>query len=272
MKFNEPNNRNEMRGFDPSTSLSLSMTSGSSNTKGSWADIGGTTTLDYNAITLIFANGNAADYMFDLGVSDGSNRWNLVSDLHLPFLRIANEHMLMVTLPLYVPSGTQLSGRIAASGASLVAAVQLIGHASGLGGAPGFSKCFPLFSPSSSRGVTIDPGGTANTKGSWTQVTSSTSEAAKAILGIIGHAGDVSRAATASMLLDIGIGAGGSEAVLYPDASFSWGATGDGPLNNIQVPVFACDVPGGSRLAARAQCGITTAGDRTVDLSLYGFA
>lgn len=273
MKFNEPNNQNEERGLDTSTSISTSMTSGgSANTKGSWTDIGATTSFDYNAITFCFANGHAAEFMFDFGVSDGSNRWNLISDLHLPFVRQANESYLHITLPLYVPAGSQLSGRVAASSSSLIAAVNFIGHASGLGGAPGFSKCVTLFSPSSSRGVAVDAGGSANTKGSWAQIIASTPEDVKAMFAIVGQNGDVSRAATSSALIDIGVGAGGSEFVLYPDAFVSWGTTADGPINNCGIPVFACDVPAGSRIAGRMQANTITAGDRTIDIALYGFA
>lgn len=270
MKLNEPSNLHEFRGYNTGTSQpATAVSNASANTKGSWSDIGGTTSFDYNAITLVFSTGSASDYMADIGISDGSNRWNLISDLHLPFPYLANEQTIVLNLPLYVPSGSQLSLRVAGSVGSSTAALLVTGHASGLGGAPGFSKCVTLFTPASSRGIAVDPGGSANTKGSWTEIISSTPESIEAMFGVVGYNGDIARAATASMLLDIGIGSAGNEAVLYPDASFSWGATRDGP-QGVKIPVFACDVPSGSRLSSRAQCGIATAGDRTVDLGLYG--
>jgi hypothetical protein len=264
--------RNESRGELTASSRGTLVTSaGTVNTKGSWVDLGSATGFAYEAITVWCYRGDiAANYMVDIGISDGSNRFVLVADLYLAGQKLAIEYGFHVTLPLRVPAGAQLSARVACSVVSRTLDVGIVGHSSGIGGAPGFSRCVALFTPASSRGIAVDPGGTANTKGAWAELTSSSPARVGAMFGLIGFNNDVARTATGSLLLDIGVGVASSEFVLYPNANVSWGATRDGPSNCPRVPPFACDVPAGTRIAARAQGSVTAAGDRAVDLALYG--
>lgn len=264
--------RHEVRGSAGASSRGTLITSSATvNLKGSWTDLGGTTSFQWNALTVFLnRNGAAANYVIDIGISDGSSRFVLIENLRFAAQKTAGAHNLQLTIPVRVPSGAQLSARAAASSASAAVDVSVIGHAEGIGGTPGFSRAIALFSPTSSRGVAVDPGGTAHTKGSWAQITASTPADIGAMFGLIGQNADVTRTATASMLLDIGIGDAASEFVLYPDAFLSWGSTHDGPSNCPRIPPFACAVPSGTRIAARAQCSGITAGDRNIDLSLYG--
>lgn len=208
--------------------------------------------------------------MIDIGISDGSNRFTLIENLYFAHAKQIADQALQIYVPVHVPAGAQLSMRSSSSTASNIDSVAVCGHSSGLGGAPGFSRCVALFTPASSRGIAVDPGGTANTKGSWAQMTSSCPNDIAAMFGLIGYNNDTTRAASATMLLDIGVGSAGNEFVYYPNAGVRWGATRDGPSNCPRIPVFAADVPSGTRIAARAACSINTAGDRTVDLALYG--
>lgn len=208
--------------------------------------------------------------MLDIGISDGSNRFILCSDLHLAFRKIARGPGVQFHIPVHVPQGAQLSARVASSGISGINYLTVVGHSTGLGGAPGFSRCVALFTPASSRGIAVDPGATANTKGSWAQITASSPEDVGAMFGMIGYNGDISRAAAARSIIDIGIGAASSEFVLYPNALVSWGATRDGPSNCPRIPLFAANVAKTTHIAARSACSLNTAGDRTIDLALYG--
>ena len=267
--------RHESRGEDAGTSSGTKPANTSANVKGSWVDLGAATGFAYEAFTVcVHSEGDAspvvADFMLDLGISDGSNRAIIVADLHCAFAKAIREQGLQIYIPVHVPAGAQLSARVASSVAAEALALVVIGHASGLGGAPGFSRCVALFTPRSSRGINVDPGGSANTKSGWTEITSSCPENIGAMFGLVGYDGDVSRAASASMLIDIGIGAASSEFVLYPNASIHWGAVKDGPSNCPRIPVFACNVPKTTRIAARAQCLHATDSDRDIDLALYG--
>lgn len=266
-----PNSRTENQGKTAATSRGTTITAGgSADTKGTWVNLGAATSFAYETIMVCMTRPNASDIVIDIGISDGSNRWVLAADLRFAALRVVSEPTCQIVVPVHVPSGAQLSARCASSVGGAACDVLVIGSSSGLGGAPGFSRCVALFTFSTARGVAIDPGAAANTKGAWAQITASCPNDIGAMFGLIGHNGDVARAAAAAMLLDIGIGAAASEFVLYPNASLKWSTVTDGPTNCPRIPVFACNVPATTRIAARAQCSITTAGDRTVDLALYG--
>jgi hypothetical protein len=258
--------RHEARGEVSATSQGTAIATGTT-----WTNLGAATSFAYEAITLCLRSFDTGgvDNIVDLGVSDGTNRYEIVTDLEFAAAKDAEEHTLQVYIPVHVAAGAQLSCRKGSTGAGSIHA-SLIGHSDGLGGAPGFSRCIALFTPASSRGIAIDPGGTVDTKGAWAELTASSPEDIGAMFGLIGYNGDVARAAAAGMLLDIGIGAASAEFVLYPNAALRWASVFDGPTNCPRIPVFACDVPKTTRIVGRAQCGVATAGDRTVDLALYG--
>lgn len=264
--------RHESRGeLTASSRGTLITAAGSANTKGAWADLGSATGFSYEAITVwCYRGSSAADYLLDIGISDGSNRFVLIADLHMAGAKLAVEYGFHLTIPVRVPAGAQLSARVACSTLGATLDVGVVGHASGVAGVPGFSRSVALFAPATSRGIAVDPGGTANTKGSWAEITASSPERVAAMYGLVGFNGDIARASVASLLLDIGIGAATAEYVLYPNMHISWGATRDGPSICPRIPPFAAAIPAGTRIAARAQCGIITVGDRTIDLALYG--
>lgn len=250
------------------------VTGGATNTKGSYVSIGAATTVSWEAMTIFVArptgSSGGLNGMIDIALGGAGSEAIIVPDLYFAAGKLQDEHTLQLTLPLHVPSGSQLRARMAESVGNGTIDLSVAGHHSGLGGAPGFSRAVALFTPASSRGVAIDPGATANTKGAWAELTSSCPEDVAAMFGLIGYNNDVARAAGAQALLDIGIGAAAAEQTVYPNYTFGWSTQRDGPSNCVRIPPFACGVPKTTRIAARAQAEINTAGDRTFDLALYG--
>lgn len=265
--------RHESCGEDTSNSRGTVLTaSGSANAKGAWATLKSATSFAYEAVTVYATNpSQAASTLYDIGIDDGAgNVFVLIADLRLsPFGGALFEQNLGIYVPVHVPAGAMLVARSASIAGSSTSCVVVVGHSSGVGGAPGLSRLIALNTFTQSRGVAIDPGVAANTKGSWVEMTSSAPRDLAALVAIIGHNNDTARAAAATMLLDIGIGAGGSEQVVIPDLFLNWGPTWDCPANVYFQPMPVA-IPAGTRVAARAQCSLTTSGDRTVDLSLYG--
>lgn len=263
--------RGETTGTSTGTTLSANVTT---NVKGSWTALGSATSFAYEGFTLHLAsNAQATNFMLDIGIDNGSGSNVIIAaDIYFAGAKQANEHNLALYLPIHVPAGSLLEARVASSTSVANISCLIVGHSVNPGGGPGFSRAVALFTPASSRGVTIDPGGSvSNTKGSWTQLTASTPEDLAALFGVVGFAGDTSRAATTSVgfALDIGIGASGAESVVLPDFFFGWSAGWDGP-NDVFLQPFSAAIPSGSRVAARGQCTITTANDRAIDLALYG--
>lgn len=248
--------------------------SASVDTKGSWVtNAAYKPSFTWNLLNLMMWNAQIDNYVMDVGVDDGSgNVYVICPDLRVPGLRVARSGVIHYLLPLHVPQGKQLAFRCqSAAGGSNGLRILCGGSSNGHYGAQGYSRMVSLYTPAAgSLGITVDPGGTANTKGSWVQMTGSSSDRVVAVMTCIGDGGDIGRAANQNMAVDIGIGAGGSERVLIPDITFSadtnsdqWGPKLGGP--------YPCDVPSGTRFAMRTQCSVNTASDRLADFGLWGF-
>lgn len=100
--------------------------------------------------------------------------------------------------------------------------------------------------------ATATASGSAHTKGSWTQVIAATTSDAHVLwlaLTVVTNANTVDT----STLLDVGIGAGGSEVVIVQNLAVGCKATTF--ANLYEIPV---SVPGGSRVAIRCQSAVTS--------------
>jgi hypothetical protein len=118
-----------------------------------------------------------------------------------------------------------------------------------------------------SGGISVDPGGVANTKGEYSEITAATTSPIDWLVVAIGNANDTARI-TNQMLLDIAIGAAASEQIIVPDLDVVVASAGD----NI-FPLFSnmpMSMPTGVRIAARLQSTSTTVGDRLLDVAAYG--
>jgi hypothetical protein len=115
----------------------------------------------------------------------------------------------------------------------------------------------------SSDGVSVDPGGTPNTKGAWTQIVAATTRRIRRLVIGIAHTGGV--AGLRNWLLDIGVGAAAAEVVVIPDIPII-GETNASMLQPASI-FFDREIPSGTRLSARVQCG--TASD-PLNMALYG--
>lgn len=93
-------------------------------------------------------------------------------------------------------------------------------------------------------------GGTANTKGSWNQIIASTSSDISLIW--LSFSGGTNGSTDQGTLLDIAVGASGSEAAVVQDIACG-GMFPNNPALSIPIPVV---IPSGSRVSMRAQCGV----------------
>lgn len=122
-----------------------------------------------------------------------------------------------------------------------------------------------------SRGMQIDPGGSANAKGTWTEL-GRLERAAKALIVCVNQ--ENSAPATAFFRLDIGRGT--EREVIVPDlfVGTAVGAsnTGEGAQGDGLSPLIFCDLQAGDVLAARTMSSITDATDRILQVSVLGFA
>jgi hypothetical protein len=116
--------------------------------------------------------------------------------------------------------------------------------------------------------VSVDPGATINTKGSWTQIVASTTNPIRMLMVGIGNGANATRTAY-DWLLDIGIGGSGSEVVILADQHLE-AHTSDDLMSPTFIGPFPCNIPAGTRIAARSQCSGNDAADRLCDVQIYG--
>jgi hypothetical protein len=114
-------------------------------------------------------------------------------------------------------------------------------------------------------GVTITANSSANTKGSWTQLIASTSADASLLTVLVGSV-QIGATNTAT-LVDLAMGASGSEVAFASDIAVG-GASGGGGGSRaaayFQIPL---KIPSGTRISARIQSVVT--GGKTAAVALY---
>lgn len=261
--------RSETLGVNTTNSAGTTVTaSATANSFGSWASLG-QTTFAWNWLNLLMAQTAVSDKVIEIGVSNDNSTWYTIAQGIRLAGRKSADIIQSIALPLRVGSGMYVAVRCKASTGSHVLNVSMTGSSVGMKGGTGYSRAIALYTDATSRGVQIDPGGVANTKSSWVQLIASTPASVDSVYVMVGQNADTTRTATATALLDIGVGAASSEFAMIPDLFMRWTTTLDGPQFNIgPIP---CAIPAGSRVTARAQCTDITAGDRTLDVGIIGF-
>jgi hypothetical protein len=239
------------------------------NTKGSYVELIASTAYDTQEIYVeAGVEVNSIEGLFDLAVGAGGSEVGLVENLAFGYGVVG--HAKTVRLPLPIPAGSRVSGRFQSSISGsrvLNVGCKLLND----GGSAGPS--YQLLeehgaNTGTSHATTIDAGGTADTKGSWTQVVASTSYDWAGF--IVNIAEEAARSTTVRFRLDIGVGAAASEVAVVEDIFFKrYGSS----VANLTTPTYAFfnrQVPAGSRVAARAQCSSNTAGAREFELQVHG--
>ena len=261
----------ESGGLDTANSRGTTLTAaGSANTKGSWTQLIASTAGEASGIVVhIQGSGtNSADFLIDIGIGAATE------EVLIPDIQWSNASAGTagsVVFPVHVPAGSRISARIASTTASGTKRVSVTLLPVGPGVHPGFGACTAYgVVAASSAGTQVDPGGTANTKGAFTQLVASTASPIHAVVLGFGAGGDWSRAAQAHQLWDIAVGAA-TEQIVIPDVPTltNTGSTSmPEPFFSGPYPV---SIPAGERITARMQSAVNTAGDRVLSVVVYGF-
>ena len=237
--------------------------------KGNWGQVIASTPKDSAGLLVFFVNVGAAtnsEFLYDIGVGASGSEQVLIANI----LYTGRQHTgHAMFFPIFVPAGTRLSTRIQNfSGGNYTGIyIQIVLLSQPLLGSSPLSVCTTYgANASTTRGVSIDPGAAANTKGAWTEIVASSNRLR--YLGIaFGLQANTIRA-DGGRLFDIGIGAASSEQVIIPDIFIAEGGIADlDPPHNLWFPV---DIPAGTRISVRQQSTITDATDRLLDIVLYG--
>lgn len=244
--------------------------SGSANTKGSYAQLVASTTYPISGFLFMVTPAAAAeDFLIDIAKGSAGNEQIIVPDL-----RYASTHsseMHVVFIPMMIPAGERIACRCASSGLSQQLRVSIIGVGLMFDTQLTSQVCDAYgTNASNSQGTSVDPGGTINTLGSYSQIVASTSRPHRFLLMAVGCQKNAAPA-SAGWLVNVARGGAGSEQVIIPNIRLQGGSasTQGGPTP--QYVIMPCDLPAGERLAVNAQCSINDATDRLLDVALYGF-
>jgi hypothetical protein len=255
------------------TASGTTVTAGSANVKGSYVEFVASLGFTANRVTiLVLATIVAAprQYLIDLATGAAGSESVVVPNLMTegsPSSGASPHGELHVALPLAVASGTRIALRCACSTASDTIG-QLSVTCAAAGGTPGCTAFVNAGADTSdSGGTAVDPGGTANTKGSYTQLTASTGAVAQVLVPLATVRGNAA-ATTAQWAFDVATGAGGAETVLVPDIRLGTAGAAEVRLNLRAVPPLLTYIASGTRIAVRASCDITDATDRLLDAAV----
>lgn len=244
----------------------------SANTKAaSYTTIVASTAIDAAGIW-VFAvqqQSTANDIIFDIAIGAAASETIILADLKIDSGTNANACVSTYYFPIEIPAGVRLSGRCASTTGANTTKVSVALMTKGISETSGLAIVDTYgANAADSGGVSIDPGGSANTKGTWVQVTASTTRDHVALVLGIGNQVNGVRS-TFGWMVDIGIGASPNEKVLIGDIPLAASTNGDLIQPGALGPFFV-SVPAGSRLSARAQCSGTDATDRLFDVLIYG--
>ncbi len=257
-----------------SGSNQVAVTPGAANTKSAaWATIIAATLYESRQLVVFLGmNDNAADGLVDIAVGAAASEVIIVANLKVDLPVNSGYVATVYHLPMAIPAGSRLSAKVqCTNGATngLHVGIMLAGRP--VGGDLDNSCRSETWGAvtADSGGTSVDPGASANVVGVWSELVATTSFDVRQIVIAIGNQVNTARRVS-SFLLDIGVGAGGSEIVVLKEMALR------GALNfNVSPTVlgpFPVNIPAGSRVAARLKSSINDATDRIMDVIVYGFA
>lgn len=254
----------EAGGQDTSDSRGTPVTTGAANTKGSWAEIIASTSISAEWITITLdSQENDQPFLVDIGVGAAAAESAVISNI--PFTSNATT-VKSFTLPLTIASGSRISAR--AQAVTSTRSIDVSVHLSDTASFGTSASNITLGSDTAnSLGTVVDPGGAANTKGSWVELSSSTSDDIDLLAVFIGPNANAVIGVTGYFLVDIGIGAAASESVVIANIPYTQNSFEDPIYSPI---IFFLNIPSGTRVAARAQSTEIDATDRLIDISIIG--
>lgn len=256
----------------PEAAYGLEVTSsGSPNTKGSYfefvASSAFTSNLCFVEVQLASATpGVSVQHLFDIAIGAGGAETVVVPNMTLSNHEWTNWHhgAGLYRLRLAIPAGTRISGRSQASVGSGILRVNITLGA--VGDTPGIPSYVNYGAATGDSGSTsVDPGGSANTKGAYAELTASTSAVVQELCAMF-TLGSNGAAAEATWAVDIASGPGGSETVILADLRTQSSGFGGGPFTRSYT--LLTYIAAGVRLAARASCTSTDATDRLIEVAL----
>jgi hypothetical protein len=255
----------EAAGQDTSDSRLMAVTANATaDTKGSWSEfIASTTNTTYWLSLQSLSNSNDQSFLVDIGVGAASSEVVVIENIPIWCNGNKAESIL---IPLTIASGSRIAARCQCSTGSEVIELALHLHDDDSYGTSASNITIGA-DTANSAGTSVDPGGTINTKGSWVELTSSSSAdidwmCIKPSIYLNNNIGD-----NYHYLIDIGVGGAGSEVVVVSNLYYNHDLGETGFNSNIMLKHT---IASGSRIAVRCQASAADAADRDISMAIIG--
>jgi len=262
-----------VRGSIPCTTVTTGV--GANIKSPSWVELVASTEVGgFHDIT-IMGGDKYGDMLVDIAIGPAGSEVVLISNLYHRLVN-ASTHLRNSSyyrLPIYIPAGTRISAKSQSTynNANNIEVFSTISEQGGFGAENQLALCKTYgANTSDSGGTSVDPGATINTKGSWVELSSALEYDVKGLIITSGCQNNTYRA-TCTWGVDIGIGTSGSEVELISSLPFAVHAYGDVITPNF-TELLEVNIPKNTRLVARAQCTISDATDRLLDIIAYAFS
>lgn len=243
---------------------------GGTHTKGAYVEMIASTSEETYWVTLVIKSVTsetvAQSFLVDFAV--GAAASEVVKVANICFLSDVTAGSMRYLFPLTIASGSRVSLRCQ-SGATAVPDIEcmvFLSNDDSLGTST--SNITMGVNTSASTGIDVDPGGTDNTKGAYSELESSTSIEVNYILVNINNSNNFSVSNEFNHLVDMSTGAASSEVVQIGDINigFDQGEGTGGAAGFFQT------IASGTRVAGRTQSSSTAdANDRLIDMQVIGF-
>lgn len=248
--------------------------SGSTNTKGSWAQVVSATDRDWYGFWISFSaavspSGLNAAQLVDVGIGGAGSETVLVPNIlaggRFP---TTTGTISLVDCALYVPigiaKGTRIAVRTQAASASRICRVNMWGESGSSAPRPIYSGCDTYgIDLSTSKGVELTSNASANTFGSWTNVGGTTSRNYQAIL-ISAQVPAITTVNNRVYIVEGGYSSTGyMRLAAGTSTNESWGTA-------IPAQYVGQNIPSGTQLQARISCG-TASNTELPSVAFYCF-
>lgn len=234
--------------------------SASANTRAaSYTQLSSSTAVYSQGLLLGCAPGTSnVHYAVEIGVGAAGSEVNVIQD----FCGAGNSRQTQwMYMPVIIPAGSRLAGRVTASSGSTSVVVYTHLVDAGVMGLPAPGRMYALgVTPTSGVYGTDVTTSVTSHNATWTQVVASCPADIRALTFQM-HTTNTAPASQ-GLQLQVAVGAAASEVVIVDSVNFTGGGGGD-QVGNGPTGWFPCQVPAGTRVAARVE-GSSTADVVTV--------
>lgn len=241
------------------------LTPSAANSKGSYVTVASRTAFNaWGFFALIGRPDEAVSrYLVDFAVGEVGSETIILGDVPMTVNGFRNGDQFFV--PISIPASVRVAARASSNNSTSIirAGIILMGGGSSIP-AMGAARTYGV-TPGSTTAAFVDPGSTANTVSSWSIIASATD---RPIRWLVLAAGGVNSGGNnGSWMIDIGLGATGSETVFISGLGRHRGTAGS---MTPYYDYFPATIPISTRISARCKSDISTSIARRLEVAIIG--